>query len=88
MKISLPFVLGAIAISVVAGLIVNYLSKSMLSPGSQCAGSEAQQNALNAKGQPNYNRTGANPASTYPVGAPVTNYRPYLRVGQVEVPAS
>lgn len=89
MNLSVKVVLGAIAISVLAGLIVNYISKQLCSPGSATAGNAAFTRAtVRNHALPNLNQSPQNAAAAYGTGAPVTNFRPYLRAGQVEVPAS
>jgi hypothetical protein len=82
--------LGAIAAAVIAGVILDWLNKQLNSPANQCGIRCAWHRAyFTGPALPNLNACCGctNPASAYQMGSPVTNYRPFLRVGQMELPA-
>lgn len=81
---------GGIAVAVIAGVILDWLNKQFNSPANQCANLAAwNREVFIGSALPNLNACAGctNPASAYPIGAPVTNYRPFLRSGQMELPA-
>lgn len=83
MKLSWPFILGALALSVMAGLIVQWIDTKI--NGISTVAEAAWANQLKTPALPNLNTAPQNAASAYPKGAPVTNYRPFIRVGAMQV---
>jgi hypothetical protein len=83
MKLSWALILGGLALSVIAGLIVQWIDTKI--NGSPTVPQAAWAAQLNAPALPNLNTAPQNAASAYQTGAPVTNYRPFLRVGAMQV---
>jgi hypothetical protein len=84
MKLSWPIVLGALALSVIAGLIVQWIDQKI--NGIPSAAQAAWAAQINAPTLPNLNTAPQNAASAYQTGAPVTNYRSFIRVAGMQVP--
>jgi hypothetical protein len=84
MKLSWPIVLGALALSVVAGLIVQWIDQKINGSPSVLEAAWAKQ--VSAPPLPNLNTAPQNAASAYQTGAPVTNYRSFIRVAGLQVP--
>jgi len=84
--------LGVVS-AVIAALFVEWLNRMFYAPTGSANDAawnrvlSGQQGCAFSCSLPNYNLRPDNPAYTYQSGAPVTNYRPYLRVGVLEVPA-
>jgi hypothetical protein len=80
-------ILGVVS-AVIAALAVDWIQRSFGAPTCD-ANTTAWKNTVTGGGQqalPNFNQNPESPASTYQGGAPVTNYRPYQRIGVLEVP--
>jgi hypothetical protein len=85
MKLSWQIVLGALALSIAAGLAVDWIHKML--HGSQSTAQTGWARTITQRDVlQNANQETDCPASAYQHGAPVTNYRPYLRVGRKDVP--
>ena len=86
MKSEWSFLLLGIVGAVVAGVILEYFNRTVNSSTST-VNETAWASALTPDTLPNLNRAPQSPASAYPSGAPVTNYRSHVRVGVLELPA-
>lgn len=75
-------VLGVIS-AIIAALAIDWINRTFGAP-TGTANDAAWAREIGAL--PNYNLAPCNPAFTYQGGAPVTNYRPFQRVGVLEVP--
>jgi hypothetical protein len=84
MKLSWPIILGGLVLSIIAGLIVQWIDQKI--NGAQTSAQAAWQMQICAPTLPNLNTQPQNAASAYQTGAPVTNYRSFIRVGSMQVP--
>jgi hypothetical protein len=77
-------VLGVVT-AVIAALFVEWINRALSAP-TATPGEAAWIQVVCGCTLPNNNLRPTSPASAYQGGAPVTNFRPYQRIGVLEVP--